>query len=104
MDNSHMKMKYYKLKIKSIQGIPPDVRLEHDEVQSPEKAWCTGEDVAELEQSYRELLEALEAISNVYNEAIKPRTESMGMYYAAHIMVAIADKAIAKSKEKYNEL
>lgn len=103
MDNGHMEMKYYKLKIKSIQGIPPDVRFEHDEVQSPEKAWCIGEDVAELEQAYSELLEALEAISNVYTEAQKPRTEYSGMYYAAGIMAAMADKAIAKSREKYNE-
>lgn len=90
-------MKYYKITIKSIKGIPPDVRFEHDESESPEKTWCIGEDVAELEQAYSELLDALEAISNVYTEAQNE------MYYTAEAMAAIANKAIAKSKEKYNE-
>lgn len=77
--------------------------MENENVEIKEMGFVFAEDVAELEHAYSELLEALEAISNVYTEAQKPRTEYSGMYYAAGIMAAIADKAIAKSKEKYNE-
>ena len=77
--------------------------MENKDIEIKEMGIVFAEDVEELEQAYSELLEALEEISNVYTEAQKPRTEYSGMYYAAGIMAAIADKAIAKSKEKYNE-
>ena len=74
--------------------------MENENVEIKEMGFVFTEDVAEPEQAYSELLEALKAISNLYRDAQQMGNE---MDYTALTMAVIANNAIAQSKEKYNE-